>query len=117
MRKVLFLSIIFWTISVQSKAQGLKLTGASYNNVADSVTYTTLYSYPVYSYSLVDSTLNIAYPCARSIYAAKKLQYFTTFLISNYSGKSTIGIPTAVYLLSISNTYLNGLGFTVTTFP
>lgn len=118
MRKLLFISLLF--CASVSYGQGLKLTGQPITNVSDSLTLTALYSYPTYCYNLSDSSLSITFPISRSVYAAKNKQTLTGIgwntNISSVNIKSSVGIPTDAYLLSVATTYLNALGYTVTTF-
>ncbi len=120
MKKLLFIAFIF--VTIYAKAQtGIKLTGLTFSNTGDSITLATLYCLPDYTYFGKDSMVSITfYNIASTPSRAMSGRFINvnTYSISipGYFIKSSIGYPTTTSIFNLIRPYLQGLGFTVTTF-
>ena len=122
MKKLIFLSLLF--ASLQAYSQGIKLSGQTFTDPTTHFHIDSLFAYASYSYSSVDSMVNLTLPVAISQTDAKAgniIRNATIYgipLTINFVFKSGTGYPTSSSLYNTVKPILQAApyNFTVTTF-
>lgn len=118
--KTVFISL-FILLCFFCDGQGLKLTGQVFTDNSTHYHIDSLFTYPNYYYSSVDSTVNLVMQFSISQTDAKNKNYIVNSYqlpISNFYFKSSTGYPTSTSLYNYIKPILQAApyNFTVTTF-
>lgn len=117
MKKLLFILLLF-SIIIGKAQVGLILTGQSFTNTSDSITISTLYVIPAFIFDGSTNTTVRLSPCISKYKAVTQQQLIGNNFNMPYYGFQIAGAtyPTRAVIFNQSISYLQGQGFTVTTF-